>query len=197
MCTLRDYIRENKISGLSDIRGEPFPDFDHPTGRKRSYSKQPPVVRPKVPRLEPHTEVPAIGQMSEGYPSPSIFEDSDAETMAMESDQELLLEIESGITSNETWVSSVEPNVGDVNKRASREIKLKDLNSHDAELFKSAIEKEWNTNVANGAIKVLDPIESQRIRQQMPARVMQSRILHVAKPLDDPNQLKKRTGFAL
>ena len=86
LCTLRDSIRENKISGLSDIRGEPFPDFDHPTGRKRNYSKQPPVVRPKVPRLEPHTEVPAIGQMSEGYPSPSIFEDSDAETMAMESD---------------------------------------------------------------------------------------------------------------
>ena len=76
-----------------------------------------------------------------------------------------------------------------MNKKASREIKLQDLDSHDAELFKKAIEKEWNTNVANGAIKVLDPVESQRIRQQMPIRVMQSRLLYVTKPLDDPTQV--------
>eukprot|EP00435_Cladocopium_sp_Y103_P073668 s52_g44.t1 len=190
LCTVRDSIRDTKISGVSDIRGEPFPDFDHPTGRKRTYGKQAPVVRSKVPRLEQPPEPAALDDMSEGYPSPSLAEDSDAETMAMESDQELLLEIETEDHPLDVWYQSVPENAQEINKKASKEIKLKDLNQHDASLFKAAIEKEWNTNIANGAIKVLDPVESQRIRQQMPNRVMQSRLLHVAKPLDDPNQIE-------
>ena len=190
LCHVRDSIRETKISGLSDIRGEPFPDFDHPTGRKRNYGKQPPVVRPKVPRLEPSAKMRADDEMSEGYPSPSIFEESDADTVAMESDQELILEIEPHEVTHETWTESIMPQCDEINKRASKEIKLQNLDDHDAALFKSAIEKEWNTNISNGAIRVLDPIASQRIRQQMPSRIMHSRMLHVAKPLDDPTQVE-------
>eukprot|EP00435_Cladocopium_sp_Y103_P044561 s170_g12.t1 len=190
LCNVRDSIRETKISGVSDIRGEPFPDFEHPTGRKRNYGKQPPVVRSKIPRLEPPTESAAPEEMSDGYPSPTIYEDSDEETMAMESDHELLLEIETDEKPINAWYTAMGQSTDEISKKASKEIKLKDLNPHDAHLFKTAIDKEWNTNIANGAIKVLDPVESQRIRQQMPNRVMQSRLLHVAKPLDDPSQLE-------
>ena len=94
LCSVRDMLRNDKISGVSDIRGEPFPDFDHPTGRKRNYGKQPPVIRPKLPRLLP-PEHPIIEEASEGYPSPSPFENSDAETEIMESDEELLLQLDS------------------------------------------------------------------------------------------------------
>eukprot|EP00435_Cladocopium_sp_Y103_P016165 s1568_g4.t1 len=193
LCNVRDFIRDDKVTGVSDIRGEPFPDFDHPTGRKRNYGKQPPVVRPKVPRLSP-PEVAAVpdvpDEISEGYPSPSLMEDSNDDTVAIDSDQELLLEIETEENPIEAWHGTSVQTGDDVNKRAARELKLKDLNEHDAQLFKQAISKEWTTNIDNGAIKVLDPLESQRIRQTMPNRVMQSRLLHVAKPLDDPSQVE-------
>eukprot|EP00435_Cladocopium_sp_Y103_P070350 s367_g35.t1 len=189
LCNVRDTIRDGKISGISDIRGEPYPDFDHPTGRKRNYGKQPPVVRQKFPRMEMPAAEPT-DDVSEGYPSPSIMDDSDVETTAMESDQELLLEIEFGDNHVDSWYNAIGTVPQDVNKKAAKELKLKDLDPHDAELFKNAIDKEWQTNIANGAIKVLDPIESQRIRQKMPQRVMQSRLLHVAKPLDDPSQVE-------
>ena len=55
--------------------------------------------------------------------------------------------------------------------------------THDYELFKQAIKKEWETNLSNGAIKVVDPQTAQKIRQQNPSRIMQSRLLHVAKPI--------------
>ena len=186
LCNVRDSIKDARISGVSDVRGEDFPDFSHPTGRKRNYGKQPPVFRQKVPRLMPPEPAITADDMSEEYPSPSLA-DSDGETEAMESDQELMLEIEDNSNAINAWYHHVENT--EVNKRAAKEIKLKDLNPHDAALFQKAIEKEWKTNLDNGAIKVIDPIESQRIRQQMPNRVMQSRLLHVAKPLDDPNQV--------
>lgn len=68
-------------------------------------------------------------------------------------------------------------------RKGSNEIRLKDLNSHDYELFKQAIKKEWETNLSNGAIKAVDPQRAQKIRQQNPSRIMQSRLLHVAKPI--------------
>ena len=137
-----------------------------------------------MPRLEPLVEAPAIDDASEGYPFLSMHADSDEndKTIALESDQELLLEID--------WMTPSESKIQDVSKKISKEIKLKDRDSHDAGLFKTAIEKEWNTNIENGAIKIVDPIESQRIRQQLSSRIMQSRLLHVAKPLDDLSQVE-------
>ena len=72
-----------------------------------------------------------------------------------------------------------------INKRAHKEIRLKDLNSHDYELFKQANQKEWRTNIDNGAIAVVPPQEAQKIRQHSSHRIMQSRLLHVAKPIED------------
>ena len=76
-----------------------------------------------------------------------------------------------------------------INKRTHKEIRLKDLNSHDYELFKQAIQKEWRTNIDKGAIAVVPPHEAQKIRQHSSNRIMQSRLLHVAKPIDDMIQV--------
>jgi hypothetical protein len=99
-------------------------------------------------------------------PSPSPpLEDSDNDTEVFESDQELLLDIDDDFSDVEKHSSSRqvlrdsdrEPitkgsqniYVGEakltpppINKRAHKEIRLKDLNSHDYELFKQAIQKE-------------------------------------------------------
>ena len=146
-------------------------------------------------------------------PSPSPpLEDSDNDTEVFESDQELLLDIDDDFSDVEKQSSSRqvlrdsdrEPiakgsqniYVGEakltpppINKRAHKEIRLKDLNSHNYELFKQAIQKEWRTNINNGAIAVVPPHEAQKIRQHSSNRIMQSRLLHVAKPIDDMTQV--------
>lgn len=69
------------------------------------------------------------------------------------------------------------------------EIKLSQLNENDYALFQQATRKEWQTNIDNGAIKVLPPEQAQKIRQNNARRIMQSRLLHVAKPVDDVSQI--------
>ena len=143
-------------------------------------------------------------------PSPSPpLETSDNDTEVFESDQELLLDIDDDFSDDDEkqssprqvlWNTDSEPSekgsqhiyVGEaaltsppINKRAHKEIRLKDLNSHDYELFKQAIQKEWRTNIDNGAIAVVPPQEAQKIRQHSSHRIMQSRLLHVAKTIDD------------
>ena len=71
----------------------------------------------------------------------------------------------------------------------SREIRLKDLNAHDLELFQRSLRKEWDTNVQAGAVSIISPHDAQSIRQHRSHRIMQSRLLHTAKPIDDDTQL--------
>eukprot|EP00435_Cladocopium_sp_Y103_P008670 s753_g2.t1 len=217
LCEIRAELRSNKISGLSDIRHEPYPPEpeDHPTGRKRAYAKQPPFDPQKQPKLS-LDDIDRIMQDDDDdiVPSPSTpREPSDVDTESFDSDQELLLErIENyptevidttqpfvlfdteGDYSIETTVEAYAEGTGapshHVNKRASKELRLKDLDSHDFELFKQAIQKEWRTNIDNGAIAVIEPQEAQKIRQHQSHRIMQSRLLHVAKPIDDVTQVE-------
>ena len=92
----------------------------------------------------------------------------------------------------QTWqLESVHPNAQKPESLQSREIRLKDLNSHDLELFRNSIKKEWDTNVQAGAVAIIEPHEAQLIRQQRSHRIMQSRLLHTAKPIEDEDQLPR------
>ena len=66
------------------------------------------------------------------------------------------------IIDGETWTTTTTNN--------TREIQLKDL----------------CPNIEGGAVAVKS--EAQKIRQQHPQRILQSRLLHVAIPIDDMNQ---------
>ena len=204
---IRNELRHNKISGLSDIRHEPYPPEPetHPTGRKRASSKQPPFDPQKQPKMSLEDLVHGMDDDDDMVPSPSTPRAmSEADTESLESDQDLLLEYEPNDDVDSHHVFSLEVNdqhghagVGttssNVNKRANKEIRLKDLDRHDYELFKQAIQKEWKTNIDNGAISIVEPHEAQKIRQQCSHRIMQSRLLHVAKPIDDVTQVGPET----
>ena len=61
----------------------------------------------------------------------------------------------------QTWqLESVNPNAQKPESLQSREIRLKDLNSHDLELFRNSIKKEWDTNVQAGAVAIIEPHEA-------------------------------------
>ena len=60
----------------------------------------------------------------------------DEDTEAFETDQELLLE------SCEVYAEGVGTHTQSTNKKASKEIQLRELDSHDFELLKQAIHKE-------------------------------------------------------
>ena len=203
LCQVQDDLKCSRISGLSDITGEDRPpDPDHPTGKRRHFSKQPPfsVIKYRKTNTTPSVEYePSIAPSLE----PDELEDLSDHTESLESDQEMMLEI----VPPDRFVSDVceasqtvdifnlnqTSSATDQNKRAAKEIKLKDLSPHDHELFRKAIQKEWDTNLENCAIRVIQPLEAQRIRQQMSHRIMQSRLLHVAKPLDDASQVDPST----
>ena len=187
LCDIRNDLRHIKISGLSDIRHEappPEPEL-HPTGRKRAFSKQPPFDPQKQSKLTLDDMESLMEDEDDMVPSPSTprMQSEDEDTEAFDTDQELFLE------SCELYAEGVGAPTQSINKRATKEISLKDLDKHDYELFKQAIHKEWKTNIDNGAIAVIPPHEAQKIRQQQSHRIMHSRLLHVAKPIDDMSQV--------
>ena len=202
LCATQETLRNRVISGVSDIRGEERPTFpeEHPTGKKRHSSKRPPINPSKFPKTD-HQNTPnnpPIHNEPDTPYSPSIAPNpveipTDVETEVFDSDQEMLLEsldiCEHNIFLNENKVIS-QTNQQDPSKRTQKEIKLKDLDTQDYERFKQAIQKEWKTNLENGAIKVVAASEAMRIRQHLPHRIMQSRLLHVAKPIDDMSQIE-------
>ena len=187
LCATRDVLRDHRISGVSDIRGEERPVFpeDHPTGKKRHSSKKPPVTSSKFPRLEnttpslndPLPNEPELPYSPSLAPSP-IEVPTDAETEVFDSDQEMLLE-------------NLDPSVPEIflNEHEQNDNGNKQEDPQDYERFKQAIQKEWKTNLDNGAIGVIEAAEAMRIRQKLPHRIMQSRLLHVAKPIDDLSQI--------
>eukprot|EP00435_Cladocopium_sp_Y103_P020687 s58_g5.t1 len=220
LCTIRSELRSNRITGLSDIRHEERPADPemHPTGRKRAFSKQPPFDPQKQQKLSLEAIERMMEDDDDIVPSPSTprdapLEESDIETEALDTDQDFLLDTHdifsgeaskpstefiiwdtehdySQMESHDVYVGEVGTSSNSVNKRASKEIRLKDLDSHDYELFKQAIHKEWKTNIDNGAIAIVPPHEAQKIRQHSANRIMQSRLLHVAKPIDDVTQVE-------
>lgn len=76
-------------------------------------------------------------------------------------------------------------------KSAERTETERSIDGHDRALFRKAMQKEWETNLAAGAIEVIQPNEAAKIRQTQAHRIMQSRLLHVAKPIDDLDNFDK------
>ena len=205
LCQARDELASSQEAGVHDIRGQPRPETspeNHPTGKKRALVKQPPTNSRKRPAAASRRGIKRAAAQEENQEDINkarredplddmsytpTSEESDHPTVEMNSDigddDELVLEVVDGlnleIVDAETWLNATSN---------TREIQLKNLGPKDMQLFDEAIKKEWNTNVEAGAVTVIPPIEAQKIRQQQPHRIMQSRLLHVAKPIDDLNQ---------
>ena len=205
LCQARDELASSQEAGVHDIRGQPRPETspeNHPTGKKRALVKQPPTNSRKRPAAASQRGIKRAASQEgnqedinkarredpiDDMSYTPTSEESDHPTVEMnsdiEGDDELVLEVVNGlnleIVDAETWLNATSN---------TREIQLKNLGPKDMQLFDEAIKKEWNTNVEAGAVAVIPPIEAQKIRQQQPHRIMQSRLLHVAKPIDDLSQ---------
>ncbi|CAE7519976.1 Scn11a, partial [Symbiodinium sp. CCMP2456] len=76
--------------------------------------------------------------------------------------------------------------------RQRKEVKLKDLNARDLQSFLLAAEKEVNNNLETQAYEKLDAETSAYIRRTKPDRIMESRFVRTAKPLE-PSDIDKAT----
>ncbi|CAE7770550.1 RE2 [Symbiodinium sp. CCMP2456] len=76
--------------------------------------------------------------------------------------------------------------------RQRKEIRLKDLNQHDLDCFLKAAEKEIQNNLSTNAYEILDLDESARIRREKGDRIMESRFVRTAKPLEESDVDKAR-----
>ena len=204
LCRIRQNFQEDRVIGIEDITAQDRPEHveDHPTHKKRAYGKQPPAekrlrVAAAAVDDEPNRDTmhrPAIDL------DPSDEEQYERNVMDLDSNIGSDVEIASA---SDGYSASIAPSsdhslwnlehLGEQieawsAKTQSKELQLKDLDDHDKQLFRAAIKKEWDTNVKAGAIRVVPPSEALRIRQTMPHRIMKSRLLHVAKPIDDITQ---------
>ena len=89
-------------------------------------------------------------------------------------------------------------------QRQRKEIRLQELDRKNHESFLKAINKEIQTNIEAGAYQILGDKESAWIRQQCPEKIMESRFVLTAKPLEPRSLLnlkksnqQKRQDFYL
>ena len=68
--------------------------------------------------------------------------------------------------------------------KQKKEIKYQALDERSKKRFDKAIRKEFQNNTDIGAYRVLSVEESARVRQQMPDKIMESRLVLTAKPLE-------------
>ena len=68
--------------------------------------------------------------------------------------------------------------------RQRKEIKLKELSKLDTQAFFNATAKEIRNNLETGAYKMLDDHTSETVRAMKPERIMESRYVRTAKPLE-------------
>lgn len=68
--------------------------------------------------------------------------------------------------------------------RQKKEIRLKELNGKNHQCFIKAISKEIKNNIDIGAYKVLSLEESARVKQQEGDKIVDSRFVLTAKPLE-------------
>ena len=82
--------------------------------------------------------------------------------------------------------------------RQKKEIRLKELNGKNHQCFIKAISKEIKNNIDIGAYKVLSLEESARVKQQEGDKIMDSRFVLTAKPLE-PQDIEdaKQSGLLL
>ncbi|CAE7350468.1 RE1 [Symbiodinium sp. CCMP2456] len=75
-------------------------------------------------------------------------------------------------------------------QRQKKEAKLHDFVGKDAARLHKAILKEINNNLTTGAYEILDLENSERLRQQRPEKIMESRYVLTKKPLE-PSEVPK------
>ena len=80
--------------------------------------------------------------------------------------------------------------------RQRKEIRFQELSNKNQKCFKAAIGKEFNNNINIGAYSIVSPEESAKVRQTMPQRIMESRLVLTPKPLE-PHEVEpaKQEGF--
>eukprot|EP00435_Cladocopium_sp_Y103_P011110 s283_g2.t2 len=71
-----------------------------------------------------------------------------------------------------------------IQARQRKEVQINTLGSFKKESFKKAMQKEITNNINTGAYKALSIEESARVRREHPEKVMESRYVTTAKPLE-------------
>eukprot|EP00435_Cladocopium_sp_Y103_P035126 s1424_g9.t1 len=71
-----------------------------------------------------------------------------------------------------------------VQSRQRKEVKINEMGKYNKLCFKKATEKEVKNNIQIGAYSPVSIEESARVRQQNPERIMSSRYVYTAKPLE-------------
>ena len=77
-----------------------------------------------------------------------------------------------------------------IKAKQKKEIRLNELSAKNRRCFEKAILKEINNNKTIGAYTKLTPEESANVRQTMPEKIMESRFVLVAKPLE-PHEVEQ------
>ena len=203
LCHVRDRLQGQSVAGMFDITGqERPPDHEnHPTGKKRTLGKQPPVRKRAHYQADRSIGVKRPFEFCTAHESidldPSDIDlDEPLEPMIQPEDEDMNLWLAQcwhvSLSSEDTdWFVEQCWNVSVSGKeqKGGKELRFKDLDAYDQQLFREAIMKEWTTNIEAGAISVLSPEASRNIRQRLPHRIMRSRLLLTAKPVEDESQL--------
>ena len=71
-----------------------------------------------------------------------------------------------------------------VQARQRKEVQIQTLGASNKECFRRAMQKEINNNISTGAYKALTMEESAKARRDHPEKVMESRYVSTAKPLE-------------
>ena len=164
---LRRVRRKTNVEGLQASRGPLMTEEPLPRSEVDNSNTLPPLVGDG--QWEP---------LPDERPGPDdedlIMEDQDAgdaEPPAKRSRLQLL----------ETYYAKLETLF---KTRQRKEVKLKDLSAEDLACFLRATEKEIKNNMETKAYEQLSSEESYKIRQTCPERIMESRYVRTAKPLE-------------
>ncbi len=71
-----------------------------------------------------------------------------------------------------------------INARQRKEVQVKALSKKNQECFRKAMEKEVNNNIKTGAYIPLSLEDSAKVRKEQPDKIMESRYVNTAKPLE-------------
>ena len=193
----RELVDGEPKKGYIDLSDEPLPPDEEPVERplvrKRYLEKGPPVyvdelpaedLRPSGPQAD--ADLPA----SDSEPDPPTGAKREGELDGAEEpptkrSRQEYLELYHARVENLTQA------------RARKEIRLRELNNQNQACFIKAIEKEINNNLQIGAYKALSLEESARVRQQEATKIMESRFVLTAKPLEPQDVEDARKGQLL
>lgn len=71
-----------------------------------------------------------------------------------------------------------------INARQRKEVQIQALSKRNQECFRKAMEKEVNNNIKTGAYIPLSLQDSAKVRKEQPEKIMESRYVNTAKPLE-------------